>query len=47
MTLKPGSEISYFDDNDLLLLQFRPGGKNNKNDSELFSDSERMRIIFF
>ena len=47
LSASSGSEIMYFHDNDLSLLQFRPGGKNSKNRSELFSDSKRMRIIFF
>ena len=30
----------YFGDNDLLLLQFRPGSNSNKNHSEHFRDSK-------
>ena len=47
LSASSGSEIVYFRDNDLSLLQFRSGGKDSKNRSELFSDSKRMRIIFF
>ena len=42
-----GYEISYFHNSNLLLLQFRPGSNDSKNRSELFSDSKRMRVIFF
>ena len=34
------SEILYFGSNDLLLPQFRPGGKNNKNRPGHFRDSK-------
>ena len=39
--------ISYFGNNDLLLLQLRPGGNDSKNHSEHFSDSNKMRTISF
>ena len=35
-----GSEILHFGDNDLLLLQFRPGGNNSKNYLEHFRESK-------
>ena len=47
LSASSGSEIVYFRDNNLSLPQFRPGGKDSKNCSELFSGSKRMRIIFF
>ena len=36
----PGSEISYFGDNDLSLLQLRPGGYDSNNRSERFRDKK-------
>ena len=47
LSASSGSEIVYFRDNNLSLPQFRPGCKDSKNGSELFSDSKRMRIILF
>ena len=47
LSASSGSEIVYFRDDNLSLPQFRPGGKDSKNCSELFSGSKRMRIIFF
>ena len=40
-----GSEISHFGDNDLLLLQFRPGGNDSKNCLEHFRES-KVNITF-
>ena len=36
-----GSKISYFGDNNLLLLQFKPGGNDDKNHSEHFRDNKK------
>ena len=36
-----GSEISYFGDNDLSLLQFRSGGNNSKNRLERYSSNKK------
>ena len=41
-----GSEILYFGDNDLLLPQFRPGGKDSKNRSERFSENKKILLHF-
>ena len=40
-----GSEISYFGDNNLSLSQLTTGGNNNKNLSERFRDSKKMRMF--
>ena len=40
------SEISYFDNKDLMLPQFGPGSNNSNNHSEHFSDNTKMRIFF-
>ena len=39
---KAGSEILYFGNNNLLLLQFRPGGNDSKNRSEFFSENKKI-----
>ena len=36
-----GSKISYFDDNDLSLPQFRSGGNDSKNRSERYSNNKK------
>ena len=41
-----GSEISYFGDNDLWLLQFRPGGSDSKNRSERFRETKNYHHVF-
>lgn len=45
--IKSGSESSYFEDSDLLLPHFLPGGNNNKNRSELFRDSKKWEQYSF
>ena len=42
--MQPGSQISYFGNNDLSLLQFRPDGNNNRNCSGHLGESKKMRI---
>ena len=44
-TMSSGYEISYFGNNALSLLQFKPGSNDSKNLSELFSSSKKTRII--
>ena len=41
-----GSEISYFADNDLSLLQFRPGNNDSKNHSEHFRDNKKLILHY-
>ena len=38
-----GSEISYFVDSNLSLLQFRPGSNDSKNCSEWFKDNKKAK----
>ena len=40
-----GSEILYFDNNDLSLPRFRPGGNDSKNRSEHCRSNWRQRIL--
>ena len=40
----PGSEILYFGNNDLSLPQFRPGGNDGKNRSELSIDNKKITL---
>ena len=42
-----GSEISYFSDNDLSLLQLRPGGNDSKNRSKCFRDNKKLPLCFW
>ena len=46
-SLYPGSDISYFGDNDSSLPQFRPGGNDFKNSSEHFSDCKKKELKCF
>ena len=47
LTVKPFSEISYFGDNDLLLLQFRFGGNDSKNRSERYRYNKKLTLGFW
>ena len=42
-----GSKISYFGDNNLLLLQFKPGGNDDKNHSEHLRDNKKQTLRFW
>ena len=42
-----GSKMSYFGNNDLLILQFRPDNNNSKNCSERFRDSKKSIFRFW
>ena len=42
-SLYPGSDISYFGDTIHHYRNFRPGGNDFKNSSELFSDSKKKK----